>query len=184
MTTKSGTPILPTIVGITSSTIFFGGNLAVSFMLVPALLLSSPQSPLPAPTNSTNASSPTVTSSPKPVTKASHLARQWQATYDRGAIGGPILALLTAGSWLYTVRRLPAGAKFQQKLLLAASALSLTVLPFTLTVMKRTNGELSRRAKASEDSDEAVVNSQPNGGTVESYQTLDLLQWWSQLNFM
>jgi len=163
---------------------FFGGNLVMSFVTVPALLLQSPSSPLPAPANSENKSSPTSTSTAKAVTSASHLARQWQHVYDLGSKGGPFFALVACGSWLYTARRLPPGANLKQRLLLAAAGLSMSIVPFTFTAMKRTNGELHRRAGAATKGEDDETNTDAPAGSVETYQTQDLLRWWAQLNMM
>ncbi|OAL30794.1 hypothetical protein AYO22_01414 [Fonsecaea multimorphosa] len=175
---------LGTALGITSSAIFFGANLGISFLTIPILLLPSPPPALPAPANADNTASPTSTSSQRPATKFPHLARQWQAAYDIGKKAGPFFSLLASGCWLYTVRNLPAEAKLQQRLLLAAAALSVAIVPFTFGVMKRTNDELHRRANVATRDEEEDSKADAQNGTVESYETHDLLRWWAQLSFM
>jgi hypothetical protein len=104
--------------------------------------------------------------------------------YDLGKKGGPFFALLSAGSWLYTARQLPAALKRQQRLLQVATGLSVAIVPFTFTVMKWTNNELMRRANAATEGEDDDGRSDARKGSVESYQTHDLLRWWLQLNVM
>jgi len=172
------------VVGITASSIFFGANLATSFVFVPTLLLSAAPPILPTQHNGESKSSPVSTSSERPATKAPHLARQWQFMYDVGKKAGPFFALTASGSWLYTALKLPAGLRPQQRLFAAASFLSVAILPFTLGVMKRTNDELIRRANAATRGEEDERDAKAEEGTVGTYQTHDLLRWWATLNFM
>jgi hypothetical protein len=184
MSSKPTNVIFGGVLGLTSSAIFFGGNLGISFIAVPTLLLSSPSSGLPVPANAENRASPTSTSSEKPLTRPPHLARQWQSIYDIGKKAGPFFALLASGSWLYAAQQLPAGWRSQQRLLIAAAGLSVAIVPFTFGAMKRTNDELSRRANAAEKGEEEDGKSEARIGTVEGYQTHDLLRWWAQLNLL
>lgn len=174
--------ILASTLGIASSAMFVGANLGISYISVPALLLPLPPTPLPSPANAHNTSSPTVTSVEKPATKPSHLARQWQDMYKKGARAGPAASFLSSGCWLFAIRQLPAGARLEQRLLLVAAGLSLAIVPFTLGVMKRTNGELLRRAEAATRGEEENSKADAQKGTVESYPIHDLLRWWATLN--
>ncbi|EXJ94663.1 hypothetical protein A1O1_03060 [Capronia coronata CBS 617.96] len=175
-TTVAGT------LGLTFSAIFLGANLGISYITVPTLLLSSPPSPLPPPANAPNAASLTSAASEKPVTKASHLARQWQHVYNIGKKAGPVAALLASASFLFAFRNLPVAATRQRRLFLAATGLCLSIVPFTFTAMKCTNGELTRRATAATRGEEDDAKFDARAGTVESYQTHDLLNWWATLN--
>ncbi|KAJ4545793.1 hypothetical protein HRR78_006069 [Exophiala dermatitidis] len=168
--------------GITLSAIFVGANLGISDISIPTLLLPPPPSPLPAPANADNAASPTAISSEKPATKSPQLARQWQHIYDIGKKAGPAAALFASTSFLYAFRNLPEAATRQRRLFLAAAVLCLSIVPFTFGAMKRTNDELGRRARAALQGDEDVANSDAAQGTIESYQTHDLLNWWATLN--
>lgn len=168
--------------GIAFSSIFLGANLGISYISVPTLLLPSPPSPLPAPANAPNAASPTTTSLETPATKPSHLSRQWQHVYDIGKKAGPVAALLASASFLHAFRSLPVAATRQRRLFLAAAGLCLTIVPFTFTAMRRTNNELGRRANLANKGEEEDARSEAKGGTVESYQTHDLLNWWATLN--
>ncbi|KIW69322.1 hypothetical protein PV04_05204 [Phialophora macrospora] len=184
MSSKPRNVIFGSVLGLTSSAIFFGANLGISFIAVPALLLSSPSSGLPVPANSENRASRTSTSSEKPSTRPPHLARQWQSIYDIGKKAGPFFALLASGSWLYAARRLSAGSRSPQRLLIAAAGLSVAIVPFTFGPMKRTNAELSRRANAAAEGEEEDGKAEARLGTVEGYQTHDLIRWWAQLNLL
>ena len=172
------------IAGITFSAIFFGGNLGLSFIAVPTLLLSATPSNLPAQANGANRVSPTSTPSERPATKLPHLARQWQYMYNIGKGAGPFFALLASGSWLYAALKLPAGSNPQQRLFVIAAVLSVAVIPFTLGVMKWTNDELMLRADAATRSEDDKRNAEAEKGTVKTYQTHDLIRWWAKLNFM
>lgn len=163
---------------------FVGGNLAISHIAVPTLLLPSPLSALPAPANSENRKSPTATFSPRPVTKASHLARQWQNIFDIGSKAGPVAALLSSGSFLYAFRELPSSATFQRMLLVTAAGLVVSIVPFTFIVMSRTNNELRRRVSAASRDEEAGPLMDKQKGSVETYQTHDLVKWWASMNTM
>ncbi|KIW75112.1 hypothetical protein Z517_11883 [Fonsecaea pedrosoi CBS 271.37] len=184
MSSKPNTVVLGTALGITSSAIFFGANLSISFLTVPVLLLPSPKPALPVPANSENTNSPTSSSSQRPATKFGHLARQWQEAYNVGKKAGPFFALLASGCWLYAAKHLPSEARLQRQLLWAASGLSIAIVPFTFGVMKRTNDELNRRADAATRDEEDDSKAHAQQGTVESYQTHDLIQWWAQLSFL
>ncbi|KAJ9611591.1 hypothetical protein H2200_004775 [Cladophialophora chaetospira] len=172
------------VVGVTASSIFFGANLGMSFVFIPTILLPGPASTLPAQASGENRASQTSNSTQRPATKPEHLARQWLATYDIGKKAGPFFALTATGSWLYTALTLPAGLGTQQRLLAAASFLSVSIVPFTFTVMKRTNDELMRRADSATKGEEDKRNAGAEKGTVETYQTHDLLWRWAKLNFM
>jgi hypothetical protein len=184
MSSRSTTATLGTVVGLASAATFLGANLGISFITVPTLLLPSPASPLPAPANSENKASPTSTASPKPGTKASDLARQWQTVFDIGKKAGPVLALLASGSWLYTFQRLPASSTLQRRLLLIAAGLSVSIVPFTFVAMSRTNNELIRRAEAATRGEDSDGKPDAQTGTVEHLQTHDLVRWWAKLNLM
>ncbi len=160
--------LLGSVVGLTSSAIFFGANLGITFIAVPVLLLPAAAS----------------TSSGIPATKPPHLARQWQALYDIGKKAGPFFALLATGSWLFAARQMPTGLESQQRLLVAAAGLSIAVVPFTSGVMKWTNDELTRRASVATRGEEGETKAGAKKDTVEAYQTRDLLRWWAKLNLM
>lgn len=92
------------------------------------------------------------------------------------------MALVSCVSYLYAARKLLPTAKLQYRLFLAAASLSIAIIPFTFGFMKRTNDELQRRANAATIGDEGGAFEHARKGTVESYQTHDLMLWWSRLN--
>jgi len=156
----------------------------MTYVTVPILLLPSPPSLLPSPANAPNDASPTSTSSKKPATPSSHVARQWQQAYSLGSRGGPFVALISCASYLYAARKLLPAARLPRRLFLAAAALSVAIVPFTFGFMKRTNDELHRRANAATSGDDGEANSEAREGAVESYNIHDLVVWWSRLNVM
>ena len=170
--------------GIGFSAIFVGANMAITYITVPVLLLPSASSPLPSPANAANEDSPTSTQSKKPVSKPSHLAQQWAALYSLGSKGGPVAAILASGSYIYAARKLVKASSFRGRLLYTAAALSLAIVPFTFGFMKRTNDELHRRAHAADQGEEADAKVGAKSGSVEGYQTPELMRWWSVLNIM
>lgn len=177
------TPVAATL-GIGISAIFLGANLAITYITVPVLLLPSPSSLLPPPANAPNDDSPTSASSKSPATKPSHLARQWGALYSLGSKGGPVAAILSFACYIYAARQSSNKADVQRRLLYTAAALSVAIVPFTFSVMKRTNGELHRREHAANQGEEADAKTDAQKDAVEGYQTPELIRWWSILNIM
>ena len=168
MASSTTSVLLGSVLGLTSSAIFFGANLGISFIAVPTLLLPSPNS----------------TSSDVAATKSPHLAHQWQSMYDIGKKAGPFFALLATGSWAFAAQQLDMGSAVQQRLLITAAGLSVAIVPFTKGVMGRTNDELMRRASAAVRGEEGETKAGAEAGTVGSYQTHELLRWWAKLNLM
>lgn len=169
--------------GIAFSAMFIGGNLCMSNLAVPTLLL-----PAHPPSSSPQASNIGVTKAAKPAslhepaTPHSHLARQWQNLYNIGSKAGPVAALGSATSFLYAVSRLPAGSTSKQRLLVTAASLSVAIVPFTFIFMLRTNNEIHRRANAANRGEEAEIDNARK--SVEGMQTPELITWWSKLNLM
>ncbi len=158
------------VLGIAFSSMFVGGNWVVTYANVPVLMLPS--------------STSSADKAQKPEASPSHLARQWQMTYDIGSKAGPFLAVSSCVSYLYAARELPSAAVTQKRLFVAAAVLSMAIVPFTFTVMKRTNGELHRRALAATQGKEEEAKADAEKDGVESYQTNELLRWWSTLNIL
>ena len=65
-------------------------------------------------------------------------------------------------------------------LFLVAAALNISIVPFTLGVMAKTNNELIRRANAATAGLDASPKEKGTG--VEKYQTPELVRWWGDLN--
>jgi len=158
------------VLGIAFSSMFVGGNWVITYVNVPVLVLPSSMS--------------SADKAQKPEASPSHLARQWQMTYDIGSKAGPFLGVSSCASYLYAARELPSAAVIPKRLFVAAAVLSMAIVPFTFTVMKRTNGELHRRALAATQGKEEEAKADAEKEGVESYQTNELLRWWSTLNIL
>ena len=168
-----------TSIGLTLCAIFAGGNLTISSILVPSLLLASPSAKSQP---ESEVKTTTSNQSIQPVTDPSHIARQWQYIYNIGSAAGPVAALGGAASFLYAIRKLPASSIVEPRLLVAAAVLCVAVIPFTLLFMIRTNNELHKRANAATAGEEPKIDGTAAG--TEGYQTPELVRWWAKLNLM
>jgi len=164
-----------TLVGITLSSSFVSANLALSFLAIPSLLLPAPQQ------QATTPSANTATPSP-------NLARQWRYIYDHAmpvAIAG---SAMSTASFIYAALQLPHVHSEQRNLLIAAGAMAVFVVPYTLALMKPTNSLLMERAAmgdAMKDVNEEDVTevgmSKAQG--LRGYRTEELLKRWVTLNY-
>ena len=149
---------------------FAGVSWGLTYIALPGLLLPSPKS---------------SASGSQPATTTAHLARQSQKIYDIGAAVGPAVGVVSASSFIYASTLLPAAATVPRSLFIAAAVLNVSVAPFTFAVMARTNNELHRRAAAAEKGeDENLGRKGAKSGSVESYDTSKLIEWWGVLNAM
>ena len=164
---------------MTLCAIFAGGNLTISSIVVPSLLLASPSAKSQL---ESEVKTPTSNQRIQPFTDPSHIVRQWQYIYNIGSTAGPVAAFGGAASFLYAVRKLPASSIVEPRLLLAAAVLCVAVIPFTLISMIRTNNELHRRANAATAGNEAKIDETATG--IDGYSTPELVQWWAKLNLM
>jgi hypothetical protein len=175
--------IIGSTIGITFSALFVGGNCAITYIGLPALLLPSQSSQQPSPENSTPTKAPLSTSASKPGTPSPHIARQWQIIYNIGSKLGPAVALISSAAYIFTMLQLPKSFVAQRRLFIAAAALAVMVGPFTFVVMQRTNSELHRRANLAtqgiEEGDEMLKKKALGVG---QYETTDLLRRWGVLN--
>ena len=70
-----------------------------------------------------------------------------------------------------------------KSLLIAAAVLNVAIGPFTVIVMGRANSELQRRSReVSAGKDERLARKDAKHGSVKSYTTPELLEWWGFLN--
>ncbi len=153
---------------------FIGVAWGLTYIALPGLLVSAPKP---------NAQNAKPSSSLQPLTGSDHLARQYERIYDIGAAVGPVVAVLSASSFIYASRLLPANAGVARSLFIAAAVLNVAVAPFTLTVMAKTNNELHRRSReAGAGRDESLGRKDAKAGSVESYKTPELMEWWGFLN--
>jgi Domain of unknown function (DUF1772) len=166
--------ILATFTGLMLTGSFAGVSLSLSYIAVPSLLVSAPNSSEPKAKPSSNLTL---------VTTSDHLARQYQRVFDLGAATGPVVGVLSTSTFIYAYRSVPVAATVPRSLFIAAAVLNIAVAPFTVVVMKNANGELQRRsAEASAGRDETQGRKEAKAGTVQSYDTPRLIEWWSFLN--
>ena len=161
--------------GVVFCALFTGANMAISNMVIPILLL-------PPPKNRGDSNEKRSLTSHLPVTQGPHLAWQWQNMYNMGSKAGPVVALGSFASFVYAARCLAPAAVLQNRLLVIAAGLSVTIAPFTLLFMKSLNDEIHSRVNAmSERSPEA-------SDTVKSpyhdLETADLLRQWARFNLV
>ncbi|KAL2147220.1 hypothetical protein VTI28DRAFT_175 [Corynascus sepedonium] len=152
-------------------TLCAGANLAISFFLVPRLL-----------------------ESPTPV-----MLRQWSRSYHRGAATIPVGAGVAAAAYFYLGFWGPgrgAASLSRARAYLAAGALTIGIVPYTLLAMARTNGELKRLDAAVGAADagavkvgtaaEAAAEVPPEGEAVvvakAERSAKGLVDWWGVLN--
>ncbi|KAL2168780.1 hypothetical protein VTG60DRAFT_6819 [Thermothelomyces hinnuleus] len=148
-------------------TLSAGANLTLSAFLVPRLL----ESPTPL------------------------MLRQWVRTYRRGASTVPFAAGLAAAAYAYlyylgTRGGVSASALLRARAYLAAGALTIGIVPYTLAVMAGTNSELKRMERAvgeaaSADAAADAAEEVPAGEevvVVEEESAKRLVDWWGVLN--
>ena len=168
MPTPGSNALIATSVGISLSGTFIGTALTLSYIAVPSLLL-------PASSASKQSASTTY----------AHASQQWQFIYNLGSQLGPVASAIGSASYVYAATILPVAAVTQKQLLYAAAVANILVAPFTGAFMKRTNDELHRRADAATaGKDEAEGRTGAAAGSIESYETPDLLQRWTRLNMV
>lgn len=163
-----------TAVGITLSAFFIGGNLALSTVSIPALLLP--------PTSDAKS-----TSKSAPSTADAQLARQWCFTYDNAKAEAIPLIVGGALSLGYAAFLLPPFLAAQRYLYVSSATLFVLVMPYTLTVMHPTNLELMRRAADGEAVAEVQEGDVTGAGRlttkgVKGQRTADLIRQWAMLN--
>ena len=163
----TGRLAISTGIALTCSTMFVGGNAVITYLTLPSLLLSPPS----------RGTSEASSESSQPATHSDHLARQWQSVYDLGKKVGPAVTLPGVAALLSAT---PVLRRSSRILFLLAVALNLSIIPFTLGVMAKTNNELIRRANAASEGLDASPTDRATG--VEKYQTPELVRWWGTLN--
>ncbi len=167
--------VLASTAAISLSSIFVGANAALTYIALPTVLLPPPHSSTPS------------TTPPQPSTQPGHLARQWQNIFNIGSRAGPALAAPSAALFFYCSRLVPKGptalSLVSRNLFLAAALCNMLIVPFTFTVMKRTNDELHRRADSfSAGNDDVKAKKDAKVGSVEAMETGALVHWWGKLN--
>jgi hypothetical protein len=154
MTLTDPLPIrLAQTLGLSTSLLLSGGVLTTSIYLVPRLL-----------------------ESPSPL-----LLRQWLHTYNLGKRTAPPMAILSSLSYLYLAYQTHASDPTDAKAwaYLTSGVLMAGIAPYTLTVMRGTNGKLIEKAgemKGFKDG-ETVVEVGLGKETAHA-----LVDWWGVLN--
>lgn len=165
MATYSST-FAATSLGFVMSGTFIGTSLTLSYMGVPSLLVAA-----------------STSSKEARLAVLDNATRSWQYIYDVGKVAGPVAGLIGSAAYLYAARALPAASATQKQLLYAAAVANILVAPFTVVFMSRTNNELIRRANAAKAGKlESEGRKMAKPEDLESYDTPDLLQRWSNLN--
>ncbi|KAJ5834859.1 hypothetical protein N7447_000885 [Penicillium robsamsonii] len=133
-----------------------------------------------------------------PGTSTTHLTHQWLDLYERGSRIFPGISAVSSLANLYALWVLrdtptPApgfvGSSWSACYLLAVGV-TMSIAPFTLTVMKKTNAKLKAHAKrddasGAEGTEGMVVSAQEKAkrGRDDS-EVVELLQHWSKLNLI
>ncbi|KAI1317675.1 hypothetical protein F5Y16DRAFT_392572 [Xylariaceae sp. FL0255] len=197
--------------GILSTAGFFAMNTTINYLVMPTLLLGHPIRPnaktdrttffsslLGEPARSThlNASSHAITpSTPTPVSRVSHLNRQWQEVYWRGHRYGPASAVfstlcfslaarysspLTARGGQVLARIAGADIGIKTALYVAAAMCAIFAAPYTVIVMvPGANDELHARGNAvalaaTEDKEDRTAENE-----TRDKDTLQLIKKWT-----
>jgi hypothetical protein len=155
-----------TLVGVAGSAAFSTLCLGISYLSVPSLLLPAPK----------------VSDTAIPKTPSGHLARQWQLIYDIGKFTGPPVSIVSAGSLIYAMTRIPAELKVQRQLYITAAALIVSIMPFTLLVLAPTNTKLLEIAAVEVEGLESDETHPGNVAAGQGQGTAELVRKWAGLN--
>ncbi|KAJ5774334.1 hypothetical protein N7457_009230 [Penicillium paradoxum] len=174
-------------IGTIGCAIAAGGIATLSIISIPTLLV-----PARRPANATLPAQDT------PGTPATHLTHQWFNLYDRGHLIFPGTAVVSSLANLYVLWELrdsptPApdllGGSWSTSYMLAIG-FTMSIVPFTLALMRKTNDKLMAHAKRddaanAEGTKEMVVSPQETAKRArEDDEVLGLLQYWSKLNLI
>ncbi|EGC46183.1 conserved hypothetical protein [Histoplasma capsulatum var. duboisii H88] len=149
------------VVGLSGAAWLSGNIAAYSVNVAPSLLTSAQESNL----------------------SASTLAKLWRNVYHLGATQNPPIALCTAAAFFYlawsdrsgTISLREAGQN-TSTLYCAAGALTLSIVPFTILAMTKTNKELLEKA--------SLVETEPIAKVGARAETERFLRQWIGLNGM
>lgn len=186
--------LAPTALGVGLSGFFSGANFALTYMAVPGLLL-------PAATSQSQAKgSSTSGGKLRPATSDPQLARQWRLVYLSGKGILPWVSLISSICFAYVAWNLPSTsssfAETEKSLrslkwgFVVAASLAISIVPWTLIIMRNTNATLEERAgqadaiaeRSEPDVLEADVKGNENGS--KGITTEELMRWWGALNLI
>lgn len=180
-------PLVASILGITFSALFSGGNFSNSLMGFPALLLP------PLSSSQSSQQQTATTNPPRPLTPYRDLSRQWQHFFDIAKYAFPRIALASGVFYGVAAYYSPTPAR---PYFWGATATVLAIFPFTGFLMP-TNFKLMALAAEANAGSSGSGSGGGNGrggekagghGTGASEdearweEVPELMRWWAQLN--
>ncbi|KAL2129519.1 hypothetical protein VTI74DRAFT_7647 [Chaetomium olivicolor] len=105
---------------------------------------------------------------------------QWLHTYALGAATMPLAAAATTAGYIFLGLRTPGISLFRSRMYLAAGALTVGIVPYTVLVMRGTNNRL--RALEERASAKTVELPAPEVRAEEERTAKGLVDWWGVLN--
>ncbi|KAI2713476.1 hypothetical protein CBS147332_5216 [Penicillium roqueforti] len=174
-------------IGTLGSAVGAGGIASLSIISIPNLIIPARRPP-----------SATLPFHDTPGTSPGHLTHQWLDIYTRGSKIFPGISAVSSLANLYALWALrdsatPApdifGSSWSTCYMLAIG-FTMSITPFTLTVMRKTNTKLKAHAKRDDAADAEgtegmVVSPQEKAKRArEDGEVVELLQHWSQLNLI
>ncbi|KAK5053755.1 hypothetical protein LTR84_001716 [Exophiala bonariae] len=115
------------------------------------------------------------------------LVTQWARLYDKGATQNPpisvgIASILSFLAWTADATVWSLGLASPRQLYITSVALTVAIVPWTLLIMKRTNGALHEKAKKAKLSSAAAAKGVEVWTAVDDEEVLALLRSWTTLN--
>ncbi|CAI7598767.1 unnamed protein product [Penicillium glandicola] len=174
-------------IGTLGCAVAAGGIATLSMISIPTIIIPARRPP-----------SATLPFHDTPGTPTAHLTHQWLHLYDRGSRIFPGISAVSSLATIYTLwalRDSPThapgilGSSWSTCYLLAIGA-TMGIVPFTFTVMKKTNAKLKAHARrddaaGAEGTEGMVVSAQEKAKRArEDSEVLELLHYWSQLNLI
>lgn len=186
--------LVPTALGVGLSGFFSGANFALTYIAVPGLLLPAATSRSQE-KGASSSGGRSGSSTPGP-----QLARQWQFIYRSGKGILPWFSLTSSICFAYVAWNLQDPSSSVVKadksmgslkwIFILAASLAISIVPWTLIVMKYTNATLHERAgqadaaAAKGDLKGSETGVKGNDEGLENRTTEDLIRWWGVLNFI
>ncbi|OQD86420.1 hypothetical protein PENSOL_c089G02708 [Penicillium solitum] len=174
-------------IGTLGCAVAASGIATLSIMSIPNIILPARRPP-----------SATLPFQDTPGTPTAHLTHQWLDLYDRGSKIFPGISAVSSLANLYALwalRDSPApapdifGSSWSTCYLLAVGV-TMSIAPFTVTAMKKTNAKLKAHAKRDDAADAEgtegmVVSPEEKAKRArDDSEVVELLQHWSQLNLI
>jgi len=169
--------LLAAAAGITSCTIFLAMNTTLNYIAIPGYLLS------PVPRSKSEQGTDTHRNAPEASTDL--ILRQWEHTYARGHMVGPVSANLSTLAFLYAAWTLPYDDLDLRRCYYLAAISAIVVVPFTVLFIFPTNEELYRRIDLLRKADAKTGQAEGKGQSkseIQSMDTLTLIRKWHFLS--